>query len=103
MNGQDKSFAGPLRRQPVARRSLTGATSSRAYAPGETRPVNVIEELAQAGVTVELDRAGRAHFRSRAIAPPAARRAIEIHADLVETYLVEQAIVAFKREQESKP
>jgi hypothetical protein len=47
----------------------------------------VLEELEKSGVVVTLDRAGRAHFRSRMVPPPATRRMIEVHGDLVEAYL----------------
>ena len=63
--------------------------------------MSALEELNRLGVTVELDKAGKAHFRATRIPPPAARLTIERQGDLIETYLIERAIAAFKREQES--
>jgi hypothetical protein len=62
---------------------------------------SALEELNRLGVTAELDRAGKAHFRSVRIPPPAARSMIERQGDLIEAYLIERAIAALKREQES--
>ena len=50
-----------------------------------------LAELNRLGVTVELDNAGRARFRSVRVPPPAARLAIERHGDLIEAYLRELA------------
>jgi hypothetical protein len=60
-----------------------------------------LEELNRLGVSVELDKAGKAHFHAMRIPPPAARLTIERQGDLIETYLIERAIAALKREQES--
>jgi hypothetical protein len=58
-----------------------------------------LEELNRLGVTVGLDKAGRAHFHAtRIIPPPAARLTIERQGDLIEAYLVELATEAPKRE-----
>jgi hypothetical protein len=57
---------------------------------------SVITELEAQGVTAWLDSSGRAHFRSHKVPPLAARRAIEIHGDLVEALLVERSIAVFK-------
>ena len=62
---------------------------------------SALEELNRLGVTVELDKAGKAHFRATRIPPPAARLTIERQGDLIEAYLIERAIAALKREQES--
>jgi hypothetical protein len=59
------------------------------------------EELNRLGVTVELDKAGKAHFHATRIPRPAARLTIERQGDLIEAYLIERAIAALKREQES--
>jgi hypothetical protein len=58
-----------------------------------------LEELSRLGVTVELDQAGNAHFRSVRIPSHDARLIIERHGDLIEAYLIERAIAALKREQ----
>jgi hypothetical protein len=50
-----------------------------------------LAELNRPGVTVELDKAGKAHFRSVRIPPPAARLMIERQGDLIEAYLIERA------------
>ena len=63
--------------------------------------MSALEDLNRLGITVELDKAGRAHFRSVRIPSRDARLAIERQGDLIETYLIERAIAAFKREQES--
>jgi hypothetical protein len=60
-----------------------------------------LEELNRLGVTVELDKAGKAHFHATRIPPPAARLTIERQGDLIEAYLIERAIAALKRERES--
>jgi hypothetical protein len=49
---------------------------------------SVLEELARWGVEVKLED-GRVRFRAARIPPSAARRLIEVHADLVEAYLKE--------------
>jgi hypothetical protein len=48
---------------------------------------SVLDSLNRAGVSVTLDEAGRAKFRSMRFTPPAARRAIEVHGDLIESFL----------------
>ena len=60
-----------------------------------------LEELNPFGVTVELDKAGKAHFHATRIPPPAARLTIERQGDLIEAYLIERAIAALKLEQAS--
>jgi hypothetical protein len=50
-----------------------------------------LEELGRLGVTVTLDKTGRAHFRATKVPPPTARLAIERHGDLIEAYLIEAA------------
>ena len=45
-----------------------------------------LEELNTFGVAVTLE-AGRARFRSIKPLPPAAKRIVETHGDLIETYL----------------
>jgi len=52
---------------------------------------SVLEELHRAGVTVDLDKTGRAHFRAAGVASRNTRLMIENHADLVEAYLIERA------------
>ena len=51
-----------------------------------------LEELNRLGVAVELDKAGKAHFRTTRILPPAARLMIERQGDLIEAYLIERVI-----------
>jgi phenylalanyl-tRNA synthetase beta subunit len=48
-----------------------------------------IEELGRLGVIVTLED-GRARFRAVKVLPPAARRIIETHADLIEAFLRER-------------
>jgi hypothetical protein len=60
-----------------------------------------LEELNRLGVGVEVDKAGKVHFRSVRVPPPAARLTIERQGDLIEAYLIERAIAALKRQQES--
>ena len=72
---------------------LTGAARRLAAA--------AVEELGKLGVTVTLSESGRAHFSGGRFAPPAARLTIERQGDLIEAYLIERAIAALKREQES--
>jgi hypothetical protein len=52
---------------------------------------STVKELAKLGVTVEVDKARRAHFRSTKIPPIAARLLIETRGDLVESYMVQRA------------
>jgi hypothetical protein len=61
-----------------------------------------IEELNKLGVTAELDKAGKAHFRSTRILPPAARLLIERQGDLIESFLIERAIAELKQRQEQE-
>jgi hypothetical protein len=49
---------------------------------------SALEELNRLGVSVRLDKAGRANFRAAKVLPPAAKRMIEIHGDLIEAYLL---------------
>jgi hypothetical protein len=63
--------------------------------------MSALEELNRLGVDVALDEAGKAHFRATRIPPSAARLTIERQGDLIEAYLIERAIAALKREQES--
>jgi hypothetical protein len=63
--------------------------------------VSALEELGKLGVTVELDKAGKAHFHATRIPPSAARLTIERQGDLIEAYLIERAIAALKLEQAS--
>jgi hypothetical protein len=63
--------------------------------------MSALEELKRLGVDVALDKAGKAHFRSVTVPPPAARLTIERQGDLIEAYLVERAIEPLKRQQES--
>jgi hypothetical protein len=58
---------------------------------GRRMAVSALDGLNGLGVAVELDKAGRAHFRSVRIAPPAARLMIERQGDLIEAYLIERA------------
>jgi hypothetical protein len=58
-----------------------------------------LEELNRLGVTVELNKTGKAHFHATRIPPPVARLTIERQGDLIEAYLIERAIAALKREQ----
>jgi hypothetical protein len=60
-----------------------------------------LEELGKLGVTVALGESGRTHFSGGRFAPPAAMRMIERQGDLIEAFLIERAIAALKREQES--
>jgi hypothetical protein len=60
-----------------------------------------LEGLNRLGVTVGLDKAGEAYFHATRIPPPAARLTIERQGELIEAYLIERAIAALKREQES--
>ena len=62
---------------------------------------SALEELNRLSVAVTLDGAGKAHFHATRIPSPAARLMIERQGDLIETYLIERAIAALKREQES--
>ena len=57
---------------------------------------SALADLKAAGVTVTLDKSGRARFRSGRIPPPAARLLIEKMGDAVEALLVEQAIAALR-------
>ncbi|HZZ21496.1 MAG TPA: hypothetical protein VFE60_02475 [Roseiarcus sp.] len=57
--------------------------------------------MGKLGVTVTLGESGRAHFSGGRFAPPAAMRMIERQGDLIEAFLIERAIAALKREQES--
>jgi hypothetical protein len=50
-----------------------------------------LEDLGRFGVVVTLDEAGRARFRATKVLPPAAKLAIERHADLIEAYLRERS------------
>lgn len=69
-------------------RSATRLSMSPELTPAAKRlAMNVIEQLAELGVVVELDRGGRALFRSKGIAQAPAWRTIEIHVDLVEAFL----------------
>ena len=52
--------------------------------------MSALEELSRLGVAVEVDRAGRARFRSVRIPPPTARLMIERQGDLIEAYLRER-------------
>jgi hypothetical protein len=60
-----------------------------------------LEDLGRFGVVVTPDEEGKARFRATRAIPPAAKLAIERHGDLIEAYLIERAIAALKREQES--
>jgi hypothetical protein len=51
---------------------------------------SALEELNRFGVAATLDDQGRARFRSTRALPPAARRIVETHADLIEAYLSER-------------
>jgi hypothetical protein len=87
--GQWPHIPAPARLQPeltVAVRRLAAAA---------------LEELGKLGVTVTLSESGRAHFSGGRFAPPAARLTIERQGDLIESCLIERAIAALKREQES--
>jgi hypothetical protein len=46
-----------------------------------------LEELGRLGVTADLDKAGRAHFRAAGISSRDARLVIERYGDLVEAFL----------------
>ena len=48
-----------------------------------------LEELSRLGVIVTLED-GRARFRAAKVLPPAAKRVIETHADLIESFLKER-------------
>ena len=94
-------------RYPNCATSATGQTARlRRYQPAELTvaarrmAASALEELSRLGVTVELDKAGKAHFHATRIPPPAARLTIERQGDLIEAYLIERAIAALKREQE---
>jgi hypothetical protein len=50
-----------------------------------------LEELKRLGVTVSLDKVGKAHFRSVRVPPPAARLTAERQGDLIEAYLIERS------------
>ena len=63
--------------------------------------MSALAELNRLGVTVTLDEAGRAHFRSVKVPPPAEGLTIERQGDLIEAYLIERAIAALKLEQAS--
>jgi hypothetical protein len=58
------------------------------------------QRMAEAALA-ELSKAVKAHFRSVRIPPPAARLTIDRQGDLIGAYLIERAIAALKREQES--
>ena len=62
---------------------------------------SALEGLNRLGVTVGLDKAGKASFHATRIPPPAARLTIERQGDLIEAYLIERAIAALKCEQQS--
>ena len=49
-----------------------------------------LEELGRLGVAATLDDEGRARFRAARVLPPAARRIVETHGDVIETYLREK-------------
>lgn len=61
-----------------------------------------IEELNKLGVTAELDKAGKAHFRSDRIPSRDARLTIERHGDLIEPFLIEETIAKLKQRQEQE-
>jgi hypothetical protein len=87
--GQGPDSPAPGRLQPeltVAARRLAAAA---------------LEELGKLGVTVTLSESGRAHLSGGRFAPPAAGLTIERKGNLIEAYLIERAIAALKREQES--
>jgi hypothetical protein len=64
---------------------------------------SALEELNRLGVTVELDKAGRAHFRAKRIPPPAARLTIERQGDLIETYLIERKVAGIHGKTDQGP
>ena len=50
---------------------------------------STLTELTRLGVTVAIDDEGRARFRTTKVLPPTAKRLIETHADLIETFIKE--------------
>ena len=48
-----------------------------------------LAELTRLGVTVAIDDEGRARFRTTKVLPPTAKRLIETHCDLLETFIKE--------------
>lgn len=48
-----------------------------------------LTELTRLGVTVAIDDEGRARFRTTKVLPPAAKRLIETHGDLLESFIKE--------------
>jgi hypothetical protein len=53
--------------------------------------MNALGELSRLGVVVTLDDEGRARFRATKALPPAAKRIVETHADVIEAHLRESA------------
>jgi hypothetical protein len=51
---------------------------------------SALEELRRLGVAATLDDEGRARFRATRVLPSAARRIVETHGDVIETYLSER-------------
>ena len=51
---------------------------------------STLEELSRLGVAVAIDDEGRARFRTTKVLPPAAKRLIETHADLLQSWLREK-------------
>ena len=50
----------------------------------------MLDDLSRSGVVVTLDKSGRAHFRSTYTPSRDARRMIERHGDLIESFLLER-------------
>ena len=48
-----------------------------------------LTELTRLGVTVAIDDEGRARFRTTKVLPPVAKRLIETHGDLLESFIKE--------------